>query len=209
MSNGRPRQVEVTMNLDLPEYNDETFHGISFDQQEVSDKTFADCEFKDCTFREAVLRRCAFHDCAFTDCDLSLAQVPDTTFANVAFTHCKLVGIDWASAHWPKFGIKRPFTFHQCALNYSFFTGLKLPHLRMTECTVKEADFSDVDLTGAVFTGTDFSGSRFVNCDLTQADFNDSVQYAIDVKQNWLKKTKFALPEAVALLKGLDIVLRE
>ncbi len=122
---------------------------------------------------------------------------------------CKLIGIDWSSAHWPKFGIKRPFSFHQCALNYGFFTGLKLPKLRMTECIVKEADFSDVDFTGALFTGTDFSGSRFINCDLTKADFNDASNYTIDVNQNWLKKTKFALPEAVLLLKGLDIVLRE
>jgi hypothetical protein len=45
--------------------------------------------------------------------------------------------------------------------------------------------------------------------DLTAADFNDARNYAIDVKQNRLKKTKFALPEAVSLLKGLDIVLRE
>ncbi|MCB8982792.1 MAG: pentapeptide repeat-containing protein [Ardenticatenaceae bacterium] len=197
------------MDLNQSEYNDETFHGASFDQQELSDRAFYDCAFQDCTFREAVLRRCVFHDCTFTDCDLSLAQIPETGFQGVEFVRCKLVGVDWAAAHWPKFGIKRPFTFHQCVLNYSFFPGLKLPKLRMTECTAKEADFSDVDFTGAVFTGTDFSGSRFVNCDLTGADFNDATHYAIDVKQNWLKKTKFALPEAVALLKGLDIVLRE
>jgi len=197
------------MKLDLPEYNDETFHGINLEQQEMGDRVFYDCTFQECIFRESVLRRCAFHDCTFTDCDLSLAQVPDTTFADVVFKRCKLVGIDWASARWPKFGMKRPFTFHQCALNYSFFTGLKLSKLQMIECTVKEADFTDVDFTDAVFHGTDFSGSRFVNCDLTKADFNDAANYAIDVKQNWLKKTKFALPEAVALLKGLDIVLRE
>ena len=197
------------IDLNVEEYNDALFSELNLDYQELTSKTFYDCTFKDCTFREVVLRRCGFHDCTFTDCDLSLAKVPETTFSNVEFEKCKLIGVDWSSAHWPKFGMKRPFSFHQCALNYSFFTGLKLPKLRMTECLVKEADFSDVDFTGALFTGTDFSGSRFINCDLTKADFNDASNYAIDVKQNWLKKTKFALPEAVSLLKGLDIVLRE
>ncbi len=195
--------------LSLAEYEDETFNGLSFDLETITGKTFTDCTFKDCTFKDAVLQQCGFHDCVFTDCDLSLAKVPGTTFATVEFARCKLVGIDWSSAHWPKFGIKRPFSFHQCALNYSFFTGLKLPNLRMTECTVTEADFTDVDFTNALFTGTDFTDSRFINCDLTKANFNDACNYAIDIKQNKLKKTKFALPEAVSLLKGLDIVVRE
>jgi uncharacterized protein YjbI with pentapeptide repeats len=195
--------------LGLAEYEDETFSGLSFDQDTITDKTFTDCTFKDCTFREAVFQRCSFDDCLFTDCDLSLAKIPETSFANVEFEECKLVGIDWASAHWPKFRVKRPFSFHQCALNYSFFSGLKLPNLRMTECAVKEADFTDVDFTSAIFAGTDFTGSRFINCDLTKANFNDATNYAIDINQNWLKKTKFALPEAVSLLKGLNIVLRE
>jgi fluoroquinolone resistance protein len=195
--------------LNLAEYDGVSFSGLSVDGETVADKTFYNCTFKDGAFREAVLRRCAFHDCTFLDCDLSLVQVPETTFQGAAFERCKLVGIDWAAAHWPKFGMKRPFSFHQCVLNYSFFTGLKLPKLHLTECSAKEVDFSDVDLTGAVFHGTDFTDSRFANCDLSKADFNDAVNYAIDVKQNWLKKTKFALPEAVSLLKGLDIVLRE
>lgn len=195
--------------LNLAEYEDETFSGLSFDQETIADKTFTDCTFKDCTFREAILQRCSFHDCLFSDCDLSLAKIPGTSFATVAFEMCKLVGIDWTSAHWPKFGIKRPFSFHQCALNYSFFSGLKLPHLSMTQCIAKEADFTDVDFTSALFTGTDFTDSRFVNCNLTKANFNDARNYAIDINQNWLKKTKFALPEAVSLLAGLDIVLRE
>jgi len=195
--------------LSLAEYEDETFSDLSFDQETITDKTFYDCTFKDCTFREVVLQQCGFHECVFIDCDLSLAKLPGTAFANVGFEMCKLIGIDWSSAHWPKFGIKRPFTFHQCTLNYSFFTGLKLPSLQMTECTVKEADFTDVDFTNALFRGTDFPDSRFVNCDLTKANFNDATNYAIDINQNWLKKTKFALPEAVSLLKGLDIILRK
>ena len=194
--------------LNLAQYEEETFSGLSFEQETLTDKTFTDCTFKDCTFREAVLQRCSFHDCLFTDCDFSLAQIPGTSFANVEFEMCKLVGLDWTAAHWPKFGIKRPFSFHQCALNYSFFSGLKLPNLRMTACLVKEANFTEVDFTGALFKGTDFTDSRFINCDLSKANFNDATNYAIDINLNKLKKTKFALPDAVALLAGLDIVLR-
>ena len=182
----------MTLNeLGSAEYEDETFSGLSFDDKTIASKTFTDCTFKDCTFREAVLQRCSFHDCLFSDCDLSLVKIPGTSFASVSFEMCNLIGIDWTFAHWPKFGIKRPFSFHQCALNYSFFSGLKLPNLHMTECAVKEADFTDVNLTGALFTGTDFTGSRFVNCDLTKANFNDATNYTIDIKLNFLKKTNF------------------
>ena len=205
MNDHRPTLTDAA----AAEYTDETFSGFHYEGQEICGKTFVSCRFRDGVFREVVFRECVFDDCAFERCDLSLAKVPNTSFAGTHFAACKLVGIDWTLARWAKFGLKRPFTFHACTLSYSFFSGLKLPQLRLTECIVKEADFTDADLTGAVFTGTDLSGSRFVNCDLTQADFNDATHYAIDVKQNWLKKTKFSLPEAVALLKGLDIVLRE
>ncbi len=67
--------------LSLAEYENESFAALSFDQETIADKTFTDCTFKDCTFREAILQRCSFHDCLFTDCDLSLAKIPQTSFA--------------------------------------------------------------------------------------------------------------------------------
>ncbi len=191
------------------EHEDNTFRGLDYEKQEIRNLTFTTCHFRDSVFREVVFLDCAFHDCTFEQCDLSLAKVPGTTFAGTHFRECKLRGVDWTAARWTKFGWKRPFAFHACTLNYSFFSGLKLPNLRLTDCTIKEADFSDTDLTGAIFTGADLQDSRFVNCDLTKADFTGATNYAIDVTRNHLKKTKFALPEAVALLRGLDIVLQE
>lgn len=191
------------------EYNDVTFTGLHYEDQTIRGQTFIECRFRDCVFREVVFHECAFHDCRFEKCDLSLAKVPGVSFAGTHFEACKLIGVDWTVARWAKFGFKRPFTFHACALNYSFFSGLKLPQVHFTDCIIKEADFSDTDLTGAVFTGSDLRDSHFVDCDLAKADFIGATNYAIDVTRNHLKKTKFALPEAVALLRGLDIILQE
>jgi hypothetical protein len=45
--------------------------------------------------------------------------------------------------------------------------------------------------------------------DLTQADFTGARDYTIAPNLNQLKQTKFSLPEAMALLYGLDIILTE
>jgi hypothetical protein len=42
---------------------------------------------------------------------------------------------------------------------------------------------------------------------LTKADFRKAFNYGIDFKFNNLKKAKFSLPEAIALLTSLDIIL--
>jgi fluoroquinolone resistance protein len=70
-------------------------------------------------------------------------------------------------------------------------------------------DFAEADLTLANCTFTDFTNSRFQHTNLTQADFTGATNYTIAPNLNTLKKTKFSLPEAMALLYGLDIVLTE
>jgi fluoroquinolone resistance protein len=49
--------------------------------------------------------------------------------------------------------------------------------------------------------------SRFLHTNLTEANFTDASNYAIDVQQNTVKHAKFALPEAVNLLRCMDIEL--
>ena len=42
---------------------------------------------------------------------------------------------------------------------------------------------------------------------IVDANFVRAFHYAIDFRNNFLKKTKFSLPEAVSLLQSLDIIL--
>ena len=97
----------------------------------------------------------------------------------------------------------------KCIINYSIFTDLDLGGTRIERCVAKEADFRGTNLAGANLSHTDFSGSFFKHTVLEGADFSHARNYRIDVNLNKLKGAKFMLPEAIALLRSLDIVLVE
>jgi uncharacterized protein YjbI with pentapeptide repeats len=86
---------------------------------------------------------------------------------------------------------------------------LDLSKAVITDCLAKEATFAETNLTEANCTHTDFTDSRFIRTNLTRADFRGARNYAIAADQNTLKQAKFSLPEAVALLHGLDIILED
>jgi uncharacterized protein YjbI with pentapeptide repeats len=99
--------------------------------------------------------------------------------------------------------------FERCAISHSIFLGLGLRRVEIVDCLAHGADFAEADLTQANCAGTDFKDSRFLHTDLTEADFTGATNYAIAPKLNVLRKTRFALPEAMSLLYGLDIILTE
>ena len=193
----------------LAEYEERSFDGLALAGKEVRAKEFADCTFTGCSFLETRFAGCRFVDCAFVRCDLSLCRVEDCSFTTVRFVDCQVIGVNWTEASWPAFGLSYTIGFERCALSHSTFIGWRLKRVEMVDCQAREADFSEADLSLANCTGTDFEGSRFVHTDLTQADFRGAKNYAIAPNLNVLRKTRFALPEAMALLYGLDIVLTE
>ncbi|HSO26990.1 MAG TPA: pentapeptide repeat-containing protein [Anaerolineales bacterium] len=169
--------------------------------------TFEECSFKGCTFRENVFQAVKFRRCVFDDCDFSLAQFPETIFQALRFENCRLVGVNWAAAHYSKMTLHKPFDFLNCILNYGVFIGLNLKGVGFEKCIAHEVDFSEGDLRLAVFHGTDLMGSRFNQSDLREADFSRAFNYTIDAGVNKIKQAKFSLPEAMALLSGLGIEL--
>jgi uncharacterized protein YjbI with pentapeptide repeats len=192
------------------EFNGQVFKKIQCSGETLDDKEFYECEFNDCVFTETMFKRCRFVDCTFNGCDLSLAQVPNCMFRDATFEKSKLVGIDWTKAVWGrKQGLLNSVAFNECTLNYSTFIAAPMPNLRMTRCVAHDVDFAEADLTSADFSGTDLADSRFWQTNLTGADFRGASGYAIAATLNTLKKTKFALPEAISLLYSLDIVLSD
>jgi uncharacterized protein YjbI with pentapeptide repeats len=184
------------------EYFDQEFSGLEWGQRVVTAVTFDDCTFKNCHFSETQFQRCTFRNCQFQDCDLSLIDVEYCTFQRAKFQNCKLIGINWAKVEriqWP--------AFDNCNLSYNTFMGLALERAVITGCVAKEAYFDECNLTAANCTGTDFNSSRFFHTNLTQADFTNARNYFIAAHLNTFKKTKFSMPEALALLQGLDIIL--
>lgn len=187
------------------EFEGQTFKSIVQSKATIRGKTFTDCTFTRCSFVEAIFDGCKFRSCAFNDCDLSLVRVPDSVFA-VTFTDSKVIGVNWTQAHWSKNGIQY-IHFTKCAVNYSNFLGLSLKKMQLFHCIAHDVDFAEADLTKADCRHTDFAESRFFHTNLTEADMRGATNYTISPLMNTIKKAKFSLPEAIQLLKGLEIQL--
>lgn len=191
-------------------YFDEVFRKIDSRNHIISYAEFTDCEFIGCNFAEASLQSCRFIDCKFQDCTLKLANVDETTFSHVTFVQCDCIGVDWTKARWSDWSTKlNAFLFDTCDVKYSIFFGLELKKLHMKNCIAHEVNFAETDLEGAVFTGTDFKDAVFLRTNLIKADFVGAKNYTISITDNKIKGARFALPEAIRLLYGLDIKLTD
>ena len=104
---------------------------------------------------------------------------------------------------------RKPFDFDHCVLNHSLFFGLDLKDIKMSHCSVINANFEETNLSRADCTKSDFKNAHFNRTNLTETNFIGAVNYAISSAANTLKKTRFSLPEAISLLYNLDIVLED
>lgn len=191
------------------EFSAVEWKGMALKSDEVRSKTFDSCVFIKCAFQETVFSGCRFRGCVFKGCDLSLAKLSGCQFSETRFEDSRLIGINWAETAWEKGVFLKPADFKNCTLNHSSFLGLNLRKVELVQCVARNVDFAEADLTQSVCRGTDFHESRFLHTNLTGADFRGARNYAIAPALNTLKKTRFSLPEAMALLYGLDIILED
>lgn len=184
------------------EFEDQTFEHLEGSDAVVEGREFHQCQFKNCRFSNTSFVRCRFVDCTFQKCDLSNLIVRGTSFRDVTFENSKMIGIAWIDTNTISH-----LNFVECILNYCNFSGLDLRKSRIENCTAREVEFGQTKLSDSNCQGTDFAGSRFLNTDLSKSDFRRAINYAIRPLDNIVKKAKFSLPEATALLFGLDITL--
>ena len=193
------------------EYSSQEFKKLILKSTRVLQKEFIACIFIKCNFAETIFQECRFHDCKFKECDLSLASLKECSFNSTRFENSQVIGVDWTQTAWAKnkFIVFKPVDFVDCVLNHSTFSAMKMKQIQIVRCIAHDVSFEEADLTQADCTYTDFNSSRFLHTNLTEADFTGATNYTIAPQMNVLKKTKFSLPEAMALLYGLDIILDE
>jgi uncharacterized protein YjbI with pentapeptide repeats len=189
-------------------YDEQTFRDLQMDQGRITSGRFSDCAFVHCSFAGCAFSDCRFVNCVFQHFDLSVARAPSSAFSGVRFEDSKVVGVNWVDAKWAK-RAAGAIGFERCVISRSTFFGLKQPSLRVRECTAVDVDFREADLRGADFRGTDLSESLFSETNLAGADFTGARNYRISPARNVLTKTRFSMPEAMALLYCLDIVLAD
>ncbi len=189
------------------QYSDRTFEGANLNANRLTSSQFYDCTFSHCSFVETVFLDCRFVGCKFQDCDLSLLQVPGSSFSGTLFEDSKLIGINWTHGNWGNNLLQEPLVSIRCVLNHSTFIGLPLKGTQIKDCIARDIDFRETDLNQADFEGTDLAESLFSQTNLTQADLSRARNYTISPEENTLKGARFSLPEAMSLLYSLDIVL--
>ena len=190
-------------------YADRTFQDVGQERDGIVSSEFYECTFINCSFVETLFRACRFNNCTFLHCDLSLVRVPGCLFSATRFEDCKVIGVDWTQADWAAARIGDPIGFWRCVISHSTLIGLSLRRLQIVDCTAVNVDFREADLSQADFGATDLSESLFSDTNLTEADLSRARNYTIAPGRNVLTEARFSLPEAMALLYGLDIVLVE
>jgi fluoroquinolone resistance protein len=189
------------------EYLSQSFDDLNLSEKEISSKLFDDCTFTECDFSQAIFSGCKFTDCRFIKCNLSVVKIKNSSFFDVVFEDCKMIGIDWTKANWSRLALSAPIKFYKCIINDSSFFRLNLKEIVIEECKAHDVDFREGNFSGANFTYTDLLSSLFSQTNLTGADFTESINYDIDVHINKIRKAKFSRYEAVRLLGSLGIEL--
>jgi uncharacterized protein YjbI with pentapeptide repeats len=161
------------------------------------------CTFVNCDLPEANLSGGTFADCVFKECNLSLAKTTKTAFQNVKFEKCKLLGLRFDQCNPFLFGA----IFEGCQLNLSSFYKLNLKNTKFKNSELREADFTEADLTSVIFDHCNLEHATFDNTILEKTDFRTAYNYSLDPDKNRIKKTRFSINGLGGLLSKYDIVI--
>jgi len=132
-----------------------------------------------------------------------MAKITGTVFNEVAFNNCKMLGLGFEQAS--SFGLS--MSFAHCIMDHCSFYQVKLKKTKFQNCQIHEADFTEADLNAAIFQECDLLGSVFFQCNLEKTDFRSATNYAINLEQNKVKKTRFSYDGLAGLLSQYDIVI--
>lgn len=184
-------------------FADKTYDKIDYTNQYLSKGVYENCIFNNCNFSNTDLSEIKFIECKINACNLSLAKLVKTTFRDVTFIDCKMLGLHFNACD--EFGVV--FTFDNCNLSNSIFYRLKLKKTSFKNSVLMEVDFTECDLTNSVFDNCDFSGATFENTILEKADLRTSYNFSIDPEINRIKQAAFSMTQLAGLLKKYDILV--
>jgi uncharacterized protein YjbI with pentapeptide repeats len=180
---------------------DKTFEGENFTVFPKGE--YDNCRFVNCNFLNSDISKNTFINCEFIGSNLSSVKVTKTTFNEVIFQDCKMLGIHFEQVE----PLLLVFNFNTCQLDFTSFYQLKLPKTSFKNCSLQEVDFVETDLHQAVFDNSNLARAIFDFSNLQKADFSTAFNFNINPNQNKIKGAKFDKAHLAGLLAsyGLDI----
>jgi len=181
---------------------------------EASWGSAVDAEFQGCTFigvdlSEARVDSTRFVECHFERCDLSLWKPLESVVGGCRFDDCRMLGIDWTMAKWPRVPLHAPNAFARCDLSMGTFADLDLGSVRFEECRLRDVSYRGARLSGAFFGGSDCRGADFSGADLTAASLAGATGLSVDPRTTKLEGATVDAGTGVAILEALGIILEE
>jgi uncharacterized protein YjbI with pentapeptide repeats len=125
----------------------------------------------------------------------------NTRLQDVRFKNCKIMGLNFSKCN----DFLLTIGFEYSLISYSVFSDMDLENTNFANCQVYDCDFVNTKLKNANFEGSDLKNSLFRNTNLSFTSFRNAKNYDIDPNNNFLKKTKFSIPEVISLLRVFDI----
>lgn len=180
---------------------EKTFDKVNFSEDPLVKGDYENCHFINCDFSKTDLSHFYFSGCEFTGCNLSMVKLVKTSFQDIKFKDCKMLGLLLGNCN--EFGLS--FSFENCILNHSSFYKAKIKKTIFRNSQLQEVDFTECDLTGALFDNCDLLNAMFEYTIIEKADFRNAHNYSIDPEINRMKKAKFSLQGVAGLLNKYDI----
>jgi fluoroquinolone resistance protein len=157
---------------------------------------FEGCRFSRCDLGGLDLSGINFTDCVFDECNLSATKIIQTTFNDVRFTGCKILGLHFETANQHLLSVH----FEKSTLDLCSFYQCKMKKTVFNQCSLQEVDFTETILTEANFDGCNLKGAKFERSHLEKADLRTAINYSMDPELNKLKQARFSSPEVLSLL---------
>ena len=184
-----------------PFITDRIYKDEKFKTSRLPKGDYDSCTFIGCDFSEGYLDNSQFLDCRFEDCNFSNTNIAHTTFKDVEFVHCKMIGLHFETCN----PLLMSFSFQDCTLDLSSFTGVSIPGTVFYTCKLREVDFSEADLSRSRFDHSLLDNALFVACNLQQADFSLANNFNIDPERNQVKGACFSRENIIGLLRKYQI----
>ena len=188
-------------------YENQSFEGLNLSQERLRNLSFIDCSFKGCVFEECVLEACSLQECSFEDCRFVNLKSEGSQLKYLSFSKCHLLGVQWQDFQSTGLIASPLHAVKDCMLRYNGFIGMNFKKFSFAGNLIADSIFENCRLDESSFKHCDLQNTQFLKCDLKKADFRQATGYNIDIMGSKLSGAKFSLPEAVRLLRDLNISL--